>query len=98
MPDSTWFLTFTIAIQSLMPFLQKKVSLNSIGIMESDGRGTGQFYSVSYVSLTQHQSSKFGNKCSEICFHKYVDHPSFWRMFFRSFSTIIFLFGYFLLG
>lgn len=101
MPDSTWFLTFRIAVQSLVPFFAEKTSLNSTCIVESDGRGTSQFYNVSHVSLTQLQSSKFGNKCSEICFNKHVDPLSFCRMsvaFSHCFSTIIFLFGYFLFG
>lgn len=101
MPDSTWFLTLRIAIQSPMPFLQKRASLNSTHIMEGDERGTGRFCNISGVSVSQHQSSRFGNKCSEKSSHQHVDHLSFCRTsvaFSPSFSTIIFLSEYFSLG
>lgn len=75
MPDSTWFLTLRIAIHSLMPFLQKKASLNSTCIGDSDGRGMGQFYNISRISLTQHRSSKFGNKAVRCVF------ASMWILF-----------------
>lgn len=37
------------------------MSLNSVHVVEIDGRGRDQFYSISHVSRTKDQSSKFGN-------------------------------------
>jgi len=75
-----------------MFYFQKKSSLNFTHIVEGDRRGTGQFYNISHVSLTQHQSSKFRDKCGEMCFHKQVHPLSFCRTsvaFSHSFSTIV---------
>lgn len=72
------------------------MSLNSIYIVESDGRGRNAFYNMSHVSGTENQSSKFGNKCTEKSFHKHVNSLSLYRTsvaFYQSFPTIIFLFG-----
>lgn len=72
MPDRAGFLTFRFANQSLMAFLKKKRCLNSNHVVESDGRGRDRFYNTSHVSRTKNQSSKSGNQCTEMCFHKYV--------------------------
>lgn len=97
MPDRAVFLTFRFAIQYLLAFfLSKKVSLNSIHIVGSNGRGRDQFYNISHVSGAKNQSSKFGNKCTDMCFHKHVDPLSFYRRsvaFYQYFPTIIFQVG-----
>lgn len=55
-----------------MAFFEAKRCLNSIHIVERDGRRRDQFYNISHVSWTRNQSSKSGNKCTEMYFHKHV--------------------------